>query len=607
MSRASLQCLLVVAAIGFFLPHPVRAVEPAASPTAVPADAATNTADQRFADLSAQWLDGAMRLSPVSATQIGDHRFDSKLDDLSAEGRARSLKFSREILVELDAINVSKLSRANQVDAGILRNQLQYDIWTSEKLQSWAWDPQVYSQIAGGALYGLMAREFAPLPDRLRAATARMGELPTLFAQMRANLDPARVPKIHAETVAKQNKGLLGIIDGMILPQANVLPDADRKQLEAAAVALRKAVEENQIWLDKTLVPKAKGDFRIGKDLYDQKLAFALNSSLSRADIRSRAEAELARVRAEMYEISRKALAGKADAPPLPEKPTAAEQQAVIVAALAIASADHPARANVVATAKHELALATDFVREKDLITLPSSPVEVILMPEFARGVSIAYCDSPGPLDKGEKTFYAVSPIPDDWTDKQVDSFLREYNTRSIAELSVHEAMPGHYVQLWHSNKYPSTLRAVLGSGTFIEGWAVYAEKMMVDQGFMGDDPIYHLVQLKWYLRSLANAIIDQGIQVDGMSRDAAMTIMTEQTFQEEREAAVKWVRAQLTSAQLPSYFVGVQEHLDLNREVKERWGKDYSTKRYNDTVLSYGSPPVRYVRELMLDLPIGH
>lgn len=605
MSHSSRYSLLIAAAIGFCLPHFVRAGEAAAARAQAPADSHTSAADQQFTELSAQWLDGAMRLSPVGATQAGDHRFDGELDDLSAKGRASGLKFSHDVLARLDKIDVGKLSRANQVDAGILRNQLKYDIWTTETLQSWAWDPQVYSQIAGAALYTLMARDYAPIADRLRAASARMLALPQLFVQMRANLDPARVPKIHAETVAKQNNGVLSIIDGMILPQAKALPDADRKQLEAAAASLRKAVDENQVWLDKTLVPNAKGDFRIGKKLYDQKLAFALNSPLSRADIKGRAEAELIRVRAEMYDISRNAVAGKTDAPALPEKPTAAQQQAAIVAALALASVDRPARDDVVATAKHELALATEFVRKKALITLPDSPVEVILMPEFARGVSIAYCDSPGPLDKGQKTFFAVSPIPDDWTEQQVDSFLREYNTRSIAELSVHEAMPGHYVQLWHSNQYPSMLRAVLGSGSFIEGWAVYAEKMMVDQGFMDNDPLYHLVQLKWYLRSIANALIDQGIQVDGMSRDAAMKLMTEQTFQEEREAALKWVRAQLTATQLPSYFVGVQEHLDLNREVQKRWGKDYSTKRYNDAVLSYGSPPVRYVRELMLDLPI--
>jgi len=251
------------------------------------------------------------------------------------------------------------------------------------------------------------------------------------------------------------------------------------------------------------------------------------------------------------------------------------------------------------------MALATDFVKKKDLITLPDSPVQIILMPEFQRGVSVAYCDSPGPLDKGLDTFYAVSPIPDEWKPEQVTSFLKEYNTRSIAELGVHEAMPGHYVQIWHSNKYPSVLRAVLSSGSFVEGWAVYAEKVMADEGFLDNDPLYRLIQQKWYLRSIANAILDQSIHVDGMSEADAMKLMMEGTFQQEREAAGKWTRARLGSTQLPTYFVGVQEHLDLRKAYEEKMGANFNLKAYHDKELSYGSPPVRYVRALMLDEPI--
>jgi uncharacterized protein (DUF885 family) len=165
--------------------------------------------------------------------------------------------------------------------------------------------------------------------------------------------------------------------------------------------------------------------------------------------------------------------------------------------------------------------------------------------------------------------------------------------------------MPGHYVQIWHSNKYPSTLRAVLSSGSFVEGWAVYAEKVMADAGYRDGDPLYRLVQLKWYLRTISNAILDQAIHVDGMSREDAMKLMTEETFQEEREAAGKWVRAQLSSAQLPTYFVGVQEHFDTRKAVEAKLGDKFNLKAYNDRVLSYGAPPVRFVRELMLDQPI--
>jgi uncharacterized protein (DUF885 family) len=568
----------------------------------VPAVASTATADRQFADLSRRWLDGFMQASPVGATQTGDHRFDAELDDLSAEGRQRNADFSRGILAELDKLDRSGLSRENQVDFGILHNQLRSDLWNNETLQGWAWDPLIYSQIAGGALYSLMAREFAPLPDRLRAATARMEKLPALFAQMRSNLDPARVPKIHAETVSKQNKGVLSLVDSLIAPHAGDLPDADRRKLESAIAGLRKAVDENQNWIDRKLVPNAKGDFRIGAALYDAKLAFALNSPLSRQDIRQRAEAALTSTRAEMYAIARKVLAGKPKAPSLPEKPNDDQQQKAIQAALELAYADRPARDKVVATAEEALRKATDFVRTKNLVGMPDAPVRIIPMPEFQRGVALAYCDSPGPLDKGLDTFYAVSPIPDDWTKKQVDSFLREYNTRSIAELTVHEAMPGHYLQLWHSNKYPSVLRAVLSSGAFVEGWAVYGEKVMVDEGFLDHDPLYRLVHLKWDLRVISNAILDQAIHVDGMTQEEAMQLMTVKTFQEEREAAGKWVRAQLTSAQLPTYFVGWQEHLDLRREAEKRAGAAFDLKHYHDTVLSFGSPPVRYARELMFD-----
>jgi uncharacterized protein (DUF885 family) len=428
-----------------------------------------------------------------------------------------------------------------------------------------------------------------------------MEKLPTLFAQMRANLDPARVPRIHAETVAKQNKGVLSLIDELIVPHAGELAAADRQRLDAAIAGLRKAVEENQAWLDKTLVPNAKGDFRIGQKLYDEKLAFSLDSPLSRAEIRQRAEAELVRVRAQMYTVARDVLKGKAGAPALPDAPSPAQQQAAIQAALELAYADRPSRDKVVETAKATLASATAFVRSKDLITLPDAPVQVILMPEFQRGVAVAYCDSPGPLDKGLDTFYAVSPIPDDWSKEQVDSFLREYNTRSIHELSIHEAMPGHYLQIAHANKHPSVLRAVLGSGSFIEGWAMYGEKVMDDANYMNGDPLMKLIQRKWALRAMANAILDQAIHVDGMSRDDAMKLMTVTTFQQEREAAGKWVRASLTSAQLPTYFVGYSEHLDLRNEVQKREGDKFNLKAYHDKLLSYGSPPVRFARELML------
>ena len=576
-----------------------------AQPPAADAGPSSTQTDTAFAALSKRFLDEGLALNPVSATQIGEHRHDSEIDDLSEAGRNKAIAWNKAMLAELGKLDIQALSRENQVDALIMRNNLEGSLWDLETMQSWAWDPQVYSGLAGGAIYNLMAREFAPMPERLKSATARMEKLPALLAQARENLDPARVPKTHAETVAKQNKGVLSLIDTFITPNAGQLTGEDRKRMDAAIETTRKAVEEHQQWLDGTLVPNAKGEFRIGAERYDQKLKFSLNSSLSRAEIKQRAEAELKRVREEMYKVAQTVLKDKPGAPELPDAPTPDQQQKAIEAALELAYADKPGREEVVDFAKHTLDVATKFTREKDLVTVPDDPVKIILMPEFQRGVSVAYCDSPGPLDKGLDTYYAISPIPEDWTDTQVDSFLREYNKRLIHVLTIHEAMPGHYLEGVHSSKFPSTLRAVLRSGVFAEGWAVYTERMMADAGYMDNDPLFRLAQLKFYARAVANAILDQGLHVDNWTKEQAMDLMVKQTFQQEREAEGKWVRAQLSSGQLATYFVGAQEHFDTRKAWEAKLGDKFDLKQYHDKVLSYGAPPVRFVRQLMLQEPI--
>jgi uncharacterized protein (DUF885 family) len=561
--------------------------------------------DRAFAGLAARYLDEGLALSPVAATQVGDHRFDSELDDLGAEGRQKAADWARGMLVELDEIDTTSLSREHQVDALILRNALEGSLWDLETLQGWAWDPQVYSGLAGGAIYGLMAREFAPLPERLMSAASRMEKIPALLAQARENLDPSRVPRTHAETVAKQNRGIVTLIETFITPNADQLQGAERTRLDAAVAGLRAAVDEHQAWLDGTLVPNAKGEFRVGAERYDQKLRFSLNSSLGREEIRRRAEAELARVRDEMYDVAKVVLKDLPGAPGTPDRPTEAQRQAAIEAAMELANEDRPARDEVVDFARHTLDVATGFVRAHDIVTVPRDPVKIILMPEFQRGFSVAYCDSPGPLDKGLDTYYAISPIPDDWSDAQVTSFLREYNKRMIHVLTIHEAMPGHYLEGAHSANHPSTLRAALRSGPFAEGWAVYTERVLADAGYLDNDPLFRLMQLKFYARSVGNAILDQGIHVDGWSKEQAMDLMVRQTFQQQSEAEGKWVRAQLSFGQLATYFVGAQEHFDMRRAVEAKEGDAFDLKRYHDRVLAQGAPPVRFARQLLLDEPI--
>ncbi|HTU64595.1 MAG TPA: DUF885 domain-containing protein [Steroidobacteraceae bacterium] len=580
---------------------PAPPVAPPPPPPAPPPP----SADQQFEALAARYLREAPEQSPVNATGLGDHRFDARLDDVGAAGWQSRIVFTELYLSALAPIDRSKLSRANQVDALLLQHDLESDRWRLTTLEDWKWNPLVYTRIAGEGLNNLVARDFAPLPERLKNAAGRLDELPRLLAQEREVLEPARVPKIHAETAARQNSGLLSILDE-IARQGSSLPAEDLEKLKTSLAKARSAINQHQIWLEKRLLPEAKGDFRLGAALYEQKLAFALFSPLSRQEIRAQAESELAKTHAQMYEIARQVLKNHRGAPKLPEKPSPDEQRRGIRAALELAYAERPKRDAVLDAARHALVATTKFVREKNIVTVPDEPLEIIEMPEFQQGVALAYCDSPGPLDKGQKTFYAVSPIPKSWSKAQTNSFLREYNDRSIQNLTIHEAMPGHYLQLAHANRYPSPLRAVLASGPFIEGWAVYTERVMADQGYLDGDPLMKLIQLKWYVRSIANALLDQAVHVDGMTQAAALKFLKDDAFQEEREAAGKWVRAQLTSAQLPVYFVGAREHMALRAEAEQKLGAAFDLKAYHDKVLSYGSPPVRFARELMFDLPIG-
>jgi uncharacterized protein (DUF885 family) len=572
----------------------------AAPAASAPETAAATSEDARFQAFGDRVVDEYLKLSPVNATQLGDHRYDALMPDVSVAGRAAVRAFAERTLAELARFDSQHLSRENQVDAILLKDQLDYLIFSDARLQDWAWDPLTYSP--GSALFSLISREFAPLPERLRSATGRLEALPTYLAQVRGALVPARVPLIHAQTAAKQNPGIDSLVDE-ILAKKDALPGGDQARRERAAAAPQAAVAQHQEWLDKTLVPKAKGNERIGAALYDEKLRLALNSPLSRQEIRTRAERELQSLRAKMYDVASGMIKGDAGAPPAPANPTPDQQQAVIEAGLAKVYADVPPRDQVLPFAKGTLEEAIAFARAKDVVGFPTSNFGVIEMPEYARGVAVAYADMPGALEKDQRGYYDVMPIPSDWSDEQTASFLREYNKWAIHELTVHEAVPGHLLQLAHSNQYKSKLRGVLQSGPMIEGWACYSQDVMADSGYLNRDPRYLLAHYKFQMRMPVNAIIDQDFHTGKLTREQAIELMTRQAFQQEREAAGKWVRLQLSSAQLPTYFVGYQEWKDFRAAAEKRPG--FNLRRFHDAALSHGSPPVRFVRQLELGEPI--
>ena len=554
--------------------------------------------NEDFAQLGRAYIAALTTQDPVESTQLGDHSHDGDLPRIDAAARAERAASDRRLLKTLRGIDRAQLTPDSQVDYALLKNALEYDLWDLQTLQTWAWNPQVYNEAASNSLYLLVARDFAPWPQRFDAIVSRMEKLPAYLVESRRQLDPKRVPKVFAETVAKQNAGLMEIVNDAILPQV-ASSGVPRQRFDAALAGLTRAVSDQQKWLDDVLVPSAAGSFRLGPALYDRKMKFEMMSSMTRPELKAKAQAAFDATRAEMERLART----------FPDCDKADQQQA-IECALDKTYARRATRATLEQTARQTLAQATDFVRAKGFVAMPLAPVKVVEMPKFNQGNSVAYDDPPGALDKDQPNFYTISPIPADWTDEQANSFLTEYNLYMIHDLSIHEAMPGHYLQLDHANQNHDPLRAVLESGPFVEGWAEYGAAVMAEQGYLGGDAtedgkLFHLTMLKMRLRDVTNTLLDIGIQTEGMTREQAMELMMHGGFQQEREAAGKWLRAQLSSVQLLSYYTGLEEHFALREEAKKRWGDKFDLRRYDDEVLAHGSPPVKFVRALMFGLPV--
>jgi uncharacterized protein (DUF885 family) len=553
-----------------------------------------NPMDEEFQKLARNYFEQELQTNPEQATELGDHRFDGRLTDYSPEARAKDLTAQKEFRDKLNAIDGSGLTGANNIDFRILKENIDYKIFQAEELKDAEWNPLVYMQSLANSLYLLVARDFAPPEKRIPNLRQRMEAIPRVIEQAKANLQ--HPPRVHTETAIEQTQGAISLVREGLNPLLDGVPQM-KKELAPLQKKTAMALENYKKWLQNDLLPRSDGDFRLGVDKFRKKLRFALASDLSMEEIMKRAQADLQQTQTAIYETAlplyKKYFPG-ADDKALTDK------YKVTAAVLDRLAQQHPDDATVVGYAQKIVSEATDFVKQHNLVTVPKAPLDVIAMPEFKRGVAIAYCDSPGPLEKNGKTFYAVAPTPKDWTKERKESFFREYNNYMIRDLTVHEAMPGHYLQIAHANEFraPTLVRAIFQSGTFIEGWAVYTEQMMAEQGYGG--PEVKMQQLKMRLRAICNAILDQSIHAGNMSEQEALDLMMKEGYQQEGEAVAKWKRARLTSAQLSTYFVGVSEHLDLRDKAKAKAGAAFDQKKYNDQVISYGSPPVKYVRELM-------
>ena len=552
----------------------------------------TETADQKFEALATKFIAELLRMNPEWATNLGEHAYDNRLNDYSLAGVKKSRDFTQSYLMELKAIPFDKLSKVNNVDARILRDNLEYGIFQIDVLRGYEWNPMTYN--VGSAINDLIARDFASLKERLLNAKARLELIPNVIAAAKANLK--NPPRAHTETAIAQNKGVISLIKGdlqMFVDQADM--KAELAPAQNAAVA---ALEDYGKWLETDLLPRSNGDFRLGEAKYRQKLKFALESDLSKEELLKRAEADLKATQDKMFEVAlplyKKYFPNEKDAAKRGDK------KLVIKSVLNKLAETRPTNETIVAKASEDVKETTEFVRANNLVTVPTEPLKVIVMPEFARGSSVAYFDSAGVFEKKNETFYAISPTPKDWTDTRKQSFFREYNDYMVENLTVHEAMPGHYLQIMHSNKFkaPTMIRAIFGSGSFVEGWAVYSEQLMVEKGYGGAE--VQMQQLKMKLRVIINSIIDQKIHTAGMTEKEAMDLMMNEGFQEDGEAAGKWRRAQLGSTQLSTYYVGSVEINDIRRAYEAKNKGKVDMKKMHDAMLSFGSPAAKYVKEMM-------
>ena len=557
-------------------------------------NAAGAAQDDEFQKIAHDYIEQYLRANPEDATELGDHRFDGQLTDYSSDAQAKDLATQKEFRDKLNAIDGSQLTGANNVDFRILKENIDYKIFQDEELKEPEWNPLVYMQSLANSLYLLVARDFAPAEKRIPNLRQRMEAIPRVIAQAKANLQ--HPPRVHTETAIEQTQGAISLVREGLAPLLGQSPRM-KKDLTPLQEKTAAAMEDYKKWLQSDLLPRSDGDFRLGALKYRKKLRFALASDLPMEEIMKRAKADLEQTQTTIYET---ALPLYRKYFPNADDKTLADKHKVTAAVLGKLAEQHSDDATVVDYAKKIVTEATDFEKQHDLVAIPNVPLDVIAMPEFKRGVAIAYCDAPGPLDKTGRTFFAVAPTPKDWSKERRESFFREYNNYMIRDLTVHEAMPGHFLQLARANEFhaPTLVRAIFQSGTFVEGWAVYCEQVMAEQGYGG--PEVKMQQLKMRLRAICNAVLDQSIHAGNMSEQQAMDLMMKEGYQQEGEAVAKWKRARLTSAQLSTYFVGVTEHLDLRDRAKAKAGASFDQKKYNDQVISYGSPPVKYVRELM-------
>ncbi len=558
--------------------------------------------DARLAAFFKDYLEHEFRRQPMLATRLGDHRFDDRLDDLSPKARAAWTEQTRRALADLPRqVDYAKLSRPAQIDFEILKHHLTYLLWLHENTHPFEEDPRVYSEYISDSVYLLLAQSTVPRAVAVKNSAARMAFIPRVVAAARASLK--NPPRVFVETAIRQNRGAIGFYERGLFEFAG--QEGRLGELGEAAKPVVACLRQYQQFLETDLLPRAHGDWRIGRQKFARKLELELDASLSADEVLREAEREADRVEREMYVIARQLWSQAFPRQALPPDDMPG-RRTTIARVLAHYNEDHDKAENLVRDARAIVVRLKAFIQDHDILRLPKPDrCRVVEMPEFQRGNTVAFLNPAPPLDPKASSIYAISPPPADWDTRRVNSFLEEYNRYMLPILTIHEAYPGHYVQLEYANRNPSVVRRVFSSvspsaGVFAEGWAVYTEQMMLDQGFGDGNLALRLNQLKWYLRTVINAILDHRMHCTAMTDDEAMALLVDRAFQSEGEARLKVIRAKQSSCQLSTYFVGRLAFYRLRQQIEREQGEAFDLGRYHEAVLDHGTLPVKYLPELV-------
>ena len=543
----------------------------------------SNTAE--FEKLTDDLLYGTLALSPVAATQTGYHEhngmpLDEALDDYSQMGIERQRQFYEQIQSRVNALNATSLDKEQHADLEIMKNQVNLQLLELNTIQSFKHNPTIYVELAGNALFVPFILEYAPKDQRFRHIVKRLEKMPALFEQAKANLVDA--PEIWNHVAVDENTGTIGLIDKELRA---AVPDAQKADYDRAASTALDALKGFNTFLEKDLSKKT-ADWRLGKENYAKKFANVLVTGKTPEQLLAEAEADLQSIRQDM------------------EK-TAAPK--TVKEALDEIAKQHATPDTYMAAAKKDLEQATAFVREKGLLTLPPrSNLAVIDTPEFMRGIyAVGGFNAAPPLQPELGAFYWITPIPKTWPKDRIESKLREYNNYGLQQLTIHEAMPGHYVQLEYANdvqpKSRRLLRNIFGNGPYIEGWAVYTQQLMTDQGYPDNSSGMRLTLGKQLLRVLANTILDVRLQTMGMTDQQALDLMIKDTYQEKEEATAKLQRAKLSSCQLPTYFAGWKGWLQVRDRYQQKQGSKFSLKEFHERALKESAVPLPTLENLLV------